>query len=198
MALSRRKRRAVAPSVSRFLPVEHWKVVKATIEAMPVVSDRDKMHASRCRWLFSLLYVYVGGLRVSEICGTTMGGFFSRRSTNARERWWLEITGKGGKTRLVPATGELMTELMRYRKAQGLSMLPLEGENTPLAIPLIGPNKPMARSAIHEIVKAVFRESAARLRQRGPEFEAAAAHLEQASTHRMRHTAGSHLSEKTT
>jgi integrase/recombinase XerD len=63
-------------------------------------------------------------------------------------------------------------------------------------IPLIGPAKPMARSAIHEIVKAVMRESAARLRQRGPEFEAAAAHLEQASTHWMRHTAGSHLSEK--
>lgn len=63
-------------------------------------------------------------------------------------------------------------------------------------IPLIGPAKPMARSAIHEIVKAVMRESAARLRERGPEFEAAAAHLEQASTHWMRHTAGSHLSEK--
>jgi len=194
LALSRRKRRMAAPRVSRFLPVEHWEVVKATIEAMPVVSEREKLHASRCRWLFSLLYI--GGLRVSEICGTNMGGLFSRRSTDARERWWLEITGKGGKTRLVPATGELMTELMRYRKVQGLSMLPLEGETTPLVIPLIGPNKPMARSAIHEIVKAVFRESAARLRQRGPEFEAAAAHLEQASTHWMRHTAGSHLSEK--
>ncbi len=42
----------------------------------------------------------------------------------------------------------------------------------------------------------MVRESATRLRQRGLEFEAAAAHLEQASTHWMRHTAGSHLSEK--
>lgn len=85
---------------------------------------------------------------------------------------------------------------MSYRKAQGLSLLPLVDESTPLVIPLIGPNKPMARSAIHEIVKAVFRESAARLRQRGAEFEPAAMHLEAASTHWMRHTAGSHLSEK--
>jgi integrase/recombinase XerD len=54
----------------------------------------------------------------------------------------------------------------------------------------------MARSAIHEVVKSVFRESATRLRQQGPEFDAAAAHLEQASTHWVRHTAGSHLSEK--
>lgn len=97
---------------------------------------------------------------------------------------------------MVPATGELITELLRYRKTQDLSPLPLEGDATPLLIPLIGPCEPMARSAIHEIVKTVFRESTARLRRQGPEFEAAAAHLKQASTHWMRHTAGSHLSEK--
>jgi len=125
-----------------------------------------------------------------------MGGFFSRRGADGRERWWLEVTGKGSKARLVPATSELMAELIRYRKVTGLNPLPLEGEALPLMIPLIGPAKPTARSAIHEIVKAVMRESAARLRERGPEFEAAAAHLEQASTHWMRHTAGSHLSEK--
>ena len=194
LALSRRKRRHAAPRVSRFLPVEHWTIVKTTIEAMPVTTERDRLHASRCRWLFSLLYL--GGLRVSEICNATMGGFFSRRGADGRERWWLEVTGKGSKARLVPATSELMAELIRYRKVTGLNPLPLEGEALPLMIPLIGPTKPMARSAIHEIVKAVMRESAARLRERGPEFEAAAAHLEQASTHWMRHTAGSHLSEK--
>lgn len=194
LALTRRKRRMTAPRVSRFLPMEHWEVVKASIEAMPMVSEREKLHASRCRWLFSLLYI--GGLRVSEICGTTMGGFFSRRSTDGRERWWLQVTGKGEKTRLVPATGELMSEIIRYRTACGLSPLPSEGEETPLVRPLIGPTKPVARSAVHEIVKDVFRESAARLRRQGAEFEAAAAHLEQASTHWMRHTAGSHLSEK--
>ena len=194
LALSRRKRRHAAPRVSRFLPMEHWIAVKSTIEAMPVVTDRDRLHASRCRWLFSLLYL--GGLRVSEISGCAMGGFFGRRGADGRERWWLEVTGKGGKTRLVPATGELMAELVRYRRAIGLSPLPQEGEAVPLVVPIIGPAKPMARSAIHEIVKAVVRESATRLRQRGAEFEAGAAHLEQASTHWMRHTAGSHLSEK--
>ncbi len=194
LALSRRKRRAMAPRVNRFLPMEHWEVVKATIEAMPVVSHREKMHAARCRWLFSLLYI--GGLRVSEICGTAMGGFFSRRSADGRERWWLQVTGKGEKIRLVPATGELMSELIRYRTACGLSSLPQEGDETPLVRPLIGAIKPVARSAIHEIVKTVFRESAAHLRRQSPVFEAAAAHLEQASTHWMRHTAGSHLSGK--
>ncbi|MBT2336534.1 tyrosine-type recombinase/integrase [Variovorax paradoxus] len=194
LALSRRKRRQVVPRVSRFLPTEHWDVVKAAIEAMPVSSERERLHASRCRWLFSLLYI--GGLRVSEICGASMGGFFSRRGTDGRERWWLEITGKGSKTRLVPATGELMAELMRYRKAHALNALPSEGEDTPLLMTLIAPIKPMARSAIHEVVKGVMHAAAAALRGRGPSFEAAATHLEQASTHWIRHTAGSHLSEK--
>jgi integrase/recombinase XerD len=194
LSLSRRKRKLAPPRVNRFLPMEHWDVVKATIQAMPVNTDRERLQAARCRWLFSLLYV--GGLRVSEVCSTTMGGLFSRRGTDGHERWWMEVTGKGSKTRLVPITGELMTELVTYRKACGLCQLPLQGENTPLVIPIIGSSKPMARSGIHEVVKSVFRGSAARLRQQGPEFEAAATHIEQASTHWMRHTAGSHLSEK--
>lgn len=194
LALSRRKRRLAAPRVSRFLPLEQWAVVRETIESMPRTTERERLQAARCRWLFSLLYI--GGLRVSEVCVTTMGGFFCRRGADGRERWWLEVTGKGSKTRLVPVTGELMTELAKYRKAYGLVQLPVEDETGPLMVPIIGISKPMARSAIHEIVKAVFRDSADRLRQKGLEFEAAAAHVAQASTHWMRHTSGSHLSEK--
>lgn len=109
----------------------------------------------------------------------------------------LQVTGKGDKTGLVPATGELMSEVIRYRTACGLSpLLPQEGDMTPLVRPLIGAIKHVARSAMHEIVKTVFRQSATRLRRQGTEFEAAAAHLEQASTHWMRHTTGSHLSGK--
>jgi len=194
MALGRRKKRMLAPRISRFLPTVHWEVVKNTIQAMPHTTERELRLAVRVRWLFSLLYL--GGFRVSEICGTAMGDFFSRSGTDGRARWWLEVTGKGGKTRLVPATEELMVELMAYRQTHDLSALPFEGETTPLILPLIGLLKPMARSAIHEIVKAVMKDSASSLRQKGPEFEAAAAHIEQASTHWMRHTAGTHLSEK--
>lgn len=49
--------------------------------------------------LFSLLCI--GALRVSEIC-VTMVGFFVRRGASGAERWWLELTSKDGKLRLVP------------------------------------------------------------------------------------------------
>lgn len=77
-----------------------------------------------------------------------------------------------------------------------MSPLPHEGESTPLVMTLIAPVKPMARSAIHELVKAVMNAAAASLRQRGLDHEGAASRLEQASTHWIRHTAGSRLSEK--
>lgn len=196
LALSRKRKRLNPPTVSRFLPQESWQAVKTTIQAMPMETAREKLHAARVRWLFSLLYL--GGLRVSEVVHTTMGDLIERRSTDGRTRWWLQVVGKGEKSRLIPVTDEWMEELQRYRLANGLGAM-VHADPTPLLLPIIGkgqPIKPMARSAIHEIVKKVVRESAARLRAQGSEFEAVAAHLEQASTHWMRHTAGSHLSEK--
>ncbi len=193
LALSRRKSAPRAARMSRFLPHEHWHEVKATISGLPSDSARDAARAARTRWLFSLLYI--GGLRVSEVCGSTMLGFFARRSPDGRERWWLEVTGKGGKTRLVPATDELMAELIRYRRISGLKDLPAAGDDSPLLRSLIGETKALARSAVHEIVKDIVRQTAVRLRARGPEHEAAAAHIERASTHWLRHTAGSHQSD---
>ncbi|MFT6590711.1 MAG: site-specific recombinase XerD [Rhodoferax sp.] len=194
LALSRRRRRQTGSQVSRFLPLSQWQTVKDTIEAMPRQTEREQRHGARCRWLFTLLYI--AGLRVSEVSSAGMGSFFRQRGSDGRERWWLEVTGKGNKERRIPATDELMSELARYRRSYSLSSFPIEGDGSPLLVPLIGSNKPMARSAIHEIVKAVMRAAAERLRSQGPEFEAAAAHLAQASTHWMRHTAGSHLSDK--
>jgi len=55
----------------------------------------------------------------------------------------------------------------------------------------------MARTAVHEIVKTMMRTTANRLRLAGgPDAEATAAHIEQASTHWMRHTAGTHQSDQ--
>jgi len=54
----------------------------------------------------------------------------------------------------------------------------------------------MTRAATHVVVKETMRNAADHLRAQGPEFEAAAAHIEKASTHWMRHTAGTHQSDR--
>lgn len=93
--------------------------VHSTASVLSALPAREQAHEARKRWLFSLLYLC--GLRISEVVSNTMGGFFCRVDKTGEPRWWLEITGEGGKTRLVPVTNELMVELARYRRSLGLS-----------------------------------------------------------------------------
>jgi integrase/recombinase XerD len=191
LALSRQRQRKAPPRITRYLEEDLWNEVKASIEAMPRETARGREHYLRVRWLFSLLYLC--GLRISEVVNNTMDSFFCRRDRDGEERWWLEITGKGGKTRIVPATNELMVELARYRRALKLPPLPLPGETAPLLFPIGGRPTAMTRGALHAIVKQVFANAASRLRERGGEFDATAFRLEKASAHWLRHTAGSHM-----
>jgi len=115
------------------------------------MTDRDRLHAARCRWLFSVLYL--AGLRTAEIATTPMGAAFCQRDAAGIERWWIE--GKGDKIRRGPATDELIAELARFRRICGLPPSPQAGETRPLLLPVIGPGKPLSRAAIHLIVKEV-------------------------------------------
>lgn len=191
LSLSRQRARRAKPRVTRYLEPDLWTEVKLTIDQMPKETDREREHYFRLRWLFSLLYLC--GLRISEVVGNSMAGFFCRRDKDGEERWWLEITGKGDKTRIVPATNELMVELARYRREKGLAPLPLPGEATPLLLPIGERKEPMTRGAVHAIVKKVFGNTAYRLRLRGGECQEIADRVEQASIHWLRHTAGSHM-----
>lgn len=191
LSLSRNRQRKAKPRVTRFLDEDLWKEVKLTIESMPRETNREREHYQRVRWLFSLLYIT--GMRVSEVTQNSMGGFFCRKDKSSESRWWLEITGKGDKTRIVPATNELMLELGRYRHEMGLSLSPIEGETLPLLFPIGGKQRAMTRSAVHLILKQIFNLTAKRLKNRGPDFIAQSARLEAASAHWMRHTAGSNM-----
>ncbi len=194
LALSRQRARKAKPRQTRYLEPDLWREVRAAVETMPRETDREREHYFRVRWLFSLFYAC--GLRISEVAGNTMGGFFCRRDQAGEERWWLEVTGKGSKVRIVPATAELMVELARYRRENGLPPLPLPGDETPLLLPIGAKPRPLARAAVHAIVKEVFRQAAQRLRHQGEDSACRADRLEQASAHWLRHTAGSHMTDQ--
>ena len=191
LSLSRERKRRAPPRITRYLDDDIWPEVKATIAALPTTTPREREHYCRLRWLFSLLYLC--GMRISEVTGTRMGAFFHRRDRAGVERWWLEILGKGEKLRIVPATRELMVELAAYRQQLGLPPSPVALETTPLLLPIGGKQRLLSRGGVHEIVKEVFEQTAARLRLRGPDYEADAVRISQASAHWLRHTAGSHM-----
>lgn len=193
LSLSRQRTRRAAPRVTRFLERDLWQEVKVYIDSLPRETDRERERYWRARWLFTLLYL--GGLRISEVSGNTMGRFFCRRDADGYERWWLEVTGKGDRDRLVPASAEMMVELGRYRRERGLPVLPSPHEDTPLVLPLGKSTKPLTRAALHTIIKGIFAGAAEKLRLRGEEYAARAAQLERASAHWMRHSAGSHMAD---
>lgn len=193
LSLSRQRARRAAPRITRYLERDLWDEVKAHVEGLPRESARERERYNRARWLLTLLYL--GGLRISEVGANTMGDFFARRDARGQDRWWLEVLGKGERTRLVPATAELMTELARYRRERGLPALPSPRETTPLVLPLGQQTTPLTRAALHTIVKGIFAGAAERLRQRGGDDEARAALLERASAHWLRHSAGSHMAD---
>lgn len=195
LAILRGARIAPPKRMQRYLDMDLWEQVKACIAQLPQESERDLEHYYRYRWLFSLLYLC--GLRVTELSQNRMGSLFARRDKHGVMRWWMDIIGKGQKMRTVPVTSELMEELATYRTFKGLSPYPTADDDLPLILPIgsIQP-KPLTRAAIHLIVKRIFTDTATRLRAQGPEFEAEAQHVEQASTHWMRHTAGTHMLEQ--
>jgi integrase/recombinase XerD len=194
LSLSRQRARKAPPRITRYLEPELWQEVKAYIGSMPRETTREHFHYDRVRWLFTLLYL--GGLRITEVGANTMGRFFSRRDAAGRDRWWLEVTGKGDRKRLVPATAEMMAELARYRCAHDLSALPSPGEHTPLVLPVGAVRKPLTRAALHRIVKEVFGAAACGLSTTGDANEERANRLEQASAHWLRHSAGSHMADQ--
>jgi integrase/recombinase XerD len=191
LALSRKRARRIAPRIVRYLDPELWQEVKAYIKEMPQNDSRQRKHSMRSRWLVTLLYL--GGLRISEVVENSMGSFFPRHSRDGKEQWWLQILGKGEKTRLIPATTEMMKELAAYRGEYGLSLYPSPNEETPLVLPLGKSLKPLSRAALHVIVKKIFEGTAQRLRLRGGENSSRADEVERASAHWFRHTAASSM-----
>ena len=193
LSLSRERRRAPPARMTRYLDEHLWREVMATVELLPVETARQIEHQTRMRWLMSLFYLC--GLRISEISGATMGGFFERRDRTGRSQWWLEVAGKGEKIRIIPATTELMAELALYRGGHRLPHFPMQGETTPLLLPIGGAHRALTRGAIHAIVKALFTATASRLRAAGTGDTGDVRKIEAASAHWLRHTAGSHMAD---
>ena len=186
LSLSRRRRPATAKHVTRYLSKEQWRLVVESVESIPRESDLERRHYARARWVIRL--AYITGMRISELCENTMGGFEDRIGKDNRHRWFLTITGKGDKIRTVPATRELVDELVDYRQSMGLSKYPLPGESTPLVLPLRGnPEAGLTRTGMHIILKGIFKGAEAIASPQD------AVHLGHASAHWLRHSRGSHL-----
>lgn len=196
LGLLRQRRRRPAQRVERFLPTVMWQHVKEYVAAMPQGNLTEQRDHARARWLTTLFYLT--GLRISEVAAGTMGNFVREMDKSGKQRWWLDVVGKGLKHRRVPVSEELLAELMRYRQVHGLERLPTRNELIPLLLPFRrrasnASGEGVNRKTVHNAIKDVFECAADWTEAEGGENVEHAAHIREASAHWLRHTAASHM-----
>lgn len=166
-------------------PLE-WDAVQKAIDTLPRESERDLKHYHRARWIFQLLYRAF--LRREEAATLTMGSFEA-----SPEGWNIRLVGKGGKKAKIIATDKLVSELRVYRLSLCLPALPSPGETRPAIMAITGQSNGITDQAIYLICRVIFERAADHLMEIGD--SAAAARLNRASPHWMRHTGVTHSME---
>lgn len=196
LGLLRQRRRRPTQRVTRFLPAVMWQHVMDYVAAMPQGNLAEQRDRARARWLTTLFYLT--GLRISEVAAGTMGNFRREIDKSGKQRWWLDVVGKGEKERHLPVSEELLAELMRYRQAHDLAPLPARNDLTPLLMPFrrragSASGEGVNRKTVHNAIKEVFKHAAEWTEAKGGEYVEHANHIRKASAHWLRHTAASHM-----
>ena len=158
-----------------------WTYVIETAEKM---ADSDP---GQERTLFIMNALFGMYLRISELSASLrwipeMGDFFRDIDGN----WWFKTVGKGNKARQIAVSDAMLTALKRYRKKQGLSLLPSVGENQPLLFKIKGKGPISSTRQIRHIVQTCFNAAIDRMMQDG--FTEDAEQLKSATVHWLRHT----------
>jgi integrase/recombinase XerD len=114
--------------VERYLGPATIGYVDAAIAALPRAPGPEARSAARDHFLF-VAFVTTGA-RLSEIAQASMGAV----GRDQDGRWWLEVTGKGGKARRLPVCDEMLACYRTYREAFGLPPTTHRRDATPLVM----------------------------------------------------------------
>jgi len=180
----RRGRRAGWHGNERHLDQEAWSFALEVLEELPEVTEREAAEKERLRFLLAALYLL--GPRVSELASHTMGSLYRRHG-----KWWWRVVGKGEKEAKVPANGDLIDALQRYRRFLGLTPLPPPGDTTPLVLSIKGTSG-ISSNMIYRVIKSFFALVAEQAKKRLPESADLFARV---STHWLRHTSVTHQAD---
>lgn len=182
-----------SPVQERYLDAELWHALQATIAALPQATAAQRARYHRARWVFSALYATLA--RASELTAARMGDLYPVRRPGGTQ-WWWRVHGKHRRAQddadEVPVPRALIDELAVYRRHLGLPAQPEPGEQTPLVVGLYPRRdgwRPLHRSTLHRLVKAVTHAAAERLEAEDPD---GAERLRRASAHWLRHTGITH------
>lgn len=158
-----------------------WDFVLETVETLARESPEHERSLFVMRCLFGM-YLRISELVADERSTPVMGDFFA----DADHHWWLRVTGKGNKVRLITVSDDMLEALSRYRQHLDLPKLPYIGEQTPLIPKIKGRGPVTSTRQIRYLVQRCFDQAFQRMREQGLNDEAQ--ELRVATVHWLRHT----------
>lgn len=166
-------------TVERYLGPATIAYVDAAIDALPRAPGQELRRAVRDQFLF-VAFVTTGA-RLSEVAQATMGAIHLDKG-----RWWMTVTGKGDKPRMLPVCDELLECYRSYRAVFGLPASAHRGDQMPLVLS-VRRNKPtgIGAEATGNAITELFMIAADVAHQAGD--HEAEADLQSASAHWLRH-----------
>jgi site-specific recombinase XerD len=180
-ALVRNVRTPIASRITRYLTPEAIALAVDTVARR--VPDSPAALRRRERDRFMLIAFAHTGARLNELVSANMGAIYSE----GRDRWWLDVMGKGNKPRRLPVTTEMLEAFRRYRAAFDLPPQAARADRMPLV--LSSRSRAVTRltdEAASEAIKGVFAEAAQAAARAGQDDIAAS--LRHASAHWLRHS----------
>lgn len=165
---------------SKILDDSEWQVLQQTLQTMPAATKFTKDNKMRTQFIFACMYLM--GLRISEVAGSTWNAFKFHQGA-----WWFFVRGKGDKLGHIPVNEQLMAIIKNYRTYLGKSPLPLETDTQHLIISK-KTGKPLSIKQIYSLIKAVGLQAAEKF-----ELDSVSnKKLQTLSPHSLRHLSASH------
>lgn len=193
VAAHRRKRRDVEKRevTQKSLSVQSVQmliaVLKSEADSIPTREFKARAHVERM--LFIVRFLANTGLRREEIGTIAMSDVFTEHNPQAaKDYWYLRVTGKGNKTRIIALNDSARDALVRYRRFYGTPET-YRGNLSMILLPLVcdraGSKKVVSGQSVYVAVIDAVRFAANALDVEHPEI---AKTLQVATPHWFRHT----------
>ena len=178
----KRKKQPGGVRIERFLSNEELRVLFDEAATLGTTSRDERLR-------FTLVWFLSTGARISETLKAPMNSVYLAQEAGQSE-WTWRVVRKGGVEMDVPLRHDAIDGLVRYRRSLGLPHYPApDQEEGFLVWPLRGTSEtPLYRGTVSQELKAFFERAAQRLENTGLRR-----HMEQATTHWLRHTAATQL-----
>ena len=180
-ALVRNVRTPVASRITRYLTPDAIALAVQTVSKR--VPDSPAAARRQARDRFLLIAFAHTGARLNELVSANMGDIY----TEGKDRWWLDVMGKGSKPRRLPVPPDMLDAFRAYRETYGLPPVTARADRTPLV--LSSRSRAVTRltdEAASEAIKSAFAEAAGVAAGAGQPDVAAS--LRHASAHWLRHS----------